>query len=429
MKLNNPGQRQKAVLLIGLYTSQMLGLAFVITALPAILRQSGSGLGELGFIFGLGLVWSLKCLWAPLVDRFGSVKHGHYRSWIITLQLLIAVVLAGAGFFNLTSQLSILTILFTFVAIFAATQDIAVDALAVTILEPGERGTGNGIQAAGNLLGVMLGGGAVLIAYQWLGWQVSMLILAAGSALPLVSILRYQEKPAPADARRQKAGLKDLIRFFHRPRIGYWIAILAVFRIGNMTAYGLLSPLLVDLGWGLDNIGFSINTIGSLLGIAGACLGAWSINQWQRKTAMLLTLLLTALATMGLLLPARGIDHPAIVFGAIGLIMAAYGGSSAVMYTVIMDKSDPASAGTDFSLQMTISSISAFAAGGFGLALAESLGYAPVLLACLAVTALSMALVGSYNGFESTRIRGAPQGDGASGSPTKSSCDGTSGVI
>lgn len=408
MKFNSPEQRQKAVLLGGLYTSQMLGLTFIMTALPTILRQSGVGLDKIGWIFALGFCWSIKFLWAPLIDRYGSKKYGHYRSWILVLQMLMIVVTIGASFFSVTGQLFVLSLLSVLLAIFSATQDIAADGLAVTILEPEERGIGNSIQSAGNLIGLMIGGGVVLITYQWLGWRGCLLVLAGGMALPLISILHYKEKPAPADTRINKVDYKNLIRFFGRPRIWRWIPVLLISRISNMIVYGLLSPLLVDLGWSLERIGISINIVGTLFGIAGAVLGGSIVSRSGRKTAMLATMLFTILATIGLLCgPARGIDDSVIVYVVIGLIMGSYGGSSAVIYTVIMDKSDPASAGTDFTLQMSISGISAFAAVGLAMVLAESIGYASVLIICTGVAILSMALIWFYDDFEPAQFSGA----------------------
>jgi MFS family permease len=407
MKFNSPEQRQKAVLLGGLYTSQMLGLTFIMTALPTILRQSGVGLDKIGWIFALGFCWSIKFLWAPLIDRYGSKKYGHYRSWILVLQMLMIVVTIGASFFSVTGQLFVLSLLSVLLAIFSATQDIAADGLAVTILEPEERGIGNSIQSAGNLIGLMIGGGVVLITYQWLGWRGCLLVLAGGMALPLISILHYKEKPAPADTRINKVDYKNLIRFFGRPRIWRWIPVLLISRISNMIVYGLLSPLLVDLGWSLERIGISINIVGTLFGIAGAVLGGSIVSRSGRKTAMLATMLFTILATIGLCGPARGIDDSVIVYVVIGLIMGSYGGSSAVIYTVIMDKSDPASAGTDFTLQMSISGISAFAAVGLAMVLAESIGYASVLIICTGVAILSMALIWFYDDFEPAQFSGA----------------------
>lgn len=348
----------------------------------------------------LGFCWSIKFLWAPLIDGYGSKKYGHYRSWILVLQILMIIVTIGSSFFSINGQLSVLSLLFVLLAFFSATQDIAADGLAVTILKPEERGTGSSIQSAGNMIGFMIGGGVVLIAYQWLGWRGCLLVLAGGMALPLISILYYREKVAPANTRINKVDYKTLIRFFGRPRIWRWIPVLLIFRISNMITYWLLSQLLVDRGWSLDRIGISINIVGTLFGVAGAALGGSIVSRWGRKTTMLASMLFVILGTIGLYGLARGIDGSVIVYVVIGLIMSAYSVSSTVMYTVIMDKCDPVSAATDFTLQWSITGISAMAAGGLAMALAESMGYAGVLIISIGIAILTMALIWFYDDFE-----------------------------
>jgi predicted MFS family arabinose efflux permease len=397
-----PEKRQKAVLLSGLYTSQMLGLSFVISALPAILRQAGVGLGEIGWIYGLSFFRSLNFLWAPMVDRIGSEKHGHYRSWLIGMQLLLILVIVAASFFTVPDQLATLMVLFAFLAAISATQDIAADALAVTILDPEERGLGNSIQTVGNLIGCMIGGGVVLMVYQWLGWQGSLLILAAGTALPLISILFHQEGPAPADHREEKVDFGILVQFFRRPGIWRWIPVLLVFRAGNVINYVLLTPLLVDLGWSLERIGFSINIVGPFFGIAGSALVGWMVSRWSRKVAMLFSMLLVALATTGLFVLSRGIDHTVIIYTIIGGIMAGYGASFTVMYTIVMDKSDASSAGSDVTLQMSISGLSAFAVIALATQLAAIIGYTGVIVACLGISIVSLFLIWNYDDFDTT---------------------------
>lgn len=395
-----PERRRILALLGGLYTAQLLGLSFIITAFPAILRQSGAGLETIGWIYGLGMVWSVNVFWAPVVDRYGSRRYGHYRGWIIAMQTLLIAILIGTSRFDPTADISILMVLFGLVALFSATQDIAVDAMAVTLLKPEERGMGNGVQAAGNLIGGMIGGGVVLITYQWLGWNASLLTLALITAVPLIGILRHRERRVHAIRHGEKAGFAALIRFFKRPRIWRWIMVLMVFRASNMVNYGLLNPILVDLGWSLDRIGIALNIVGPFFGIAGSVAGGWIVSRRGRKSAMLFSMVLVTLATAGLFIPASGIDHAMVVHGIIGLIMAAYGCGFAVMYTIIMDKSDPVTAGTDFTLQMSISGFSAFTAVGLAMRLAASVGYAGVLSGCLGFAAISLCLIATYDGFD-----------------------------
>ncbi|MEM8861749.1 MAG: MFS transporter, partial [Chloroflexota bacterium] len=67
MDIKNPKQRKKMILLAGLYTSQFLGLGFILTAIPAIMRENGAGLDQIGWIYALGIAWMIRFLWAPFV--------------------------------------------------------------------------------------------------------------------------------------------------------------------------------------------------------------------------------------------------------------------------------------------------------------------------------------------------------------------------
>lgn len=388
------------VLLGGLYISQFLGLGFIIAAVPAILRQSGTALEDSAWIYLLGLVWTVKFLWAPVVDRFGSDRHGHYRSWLVVLQSLLIVTQVGAAFFDINDQLSILAAFFALISIFSATQDIAADALAVTILSPEERGLGNSIQTAGGLIGNMLGGGVVLITYHWLGWSGSMLALAVATTLPLINILRHKEQPAPADYRPEKVGFKDLWRFLRRPRMWRWVAVLLVFNIGIAVAYALINPLLVDLGWSLDDIGLVTNIFGSLTGMVGAFIAGGLTQRMGRKAAMLLTALLIAVSVLGLYAPAQQTDNLCAIYGAVGLMMLAWGASATILATMMMDKCDLASAGTDYTLQYSLSSIFSFIASGLALGLAEAWGYEMVLSLSIGVSLVSLVMVWFYNDWK-----------------------------
>ncbi|MEM8863520.1 MAG: MFS transporter [Chloroflexota bacterium] len=400
MDFNDRTQRRKMLLLGGLYITQFLGLGFIITAVPAIMRANGASLDQIGWIYVLGLVWSIKFLWAPLVDRFGSKRFGHYRSWLIVLQTLIIVSLIGASFFDIGEQLGVLAVFFALVSLFSATQDIAADALAVTILKPEERGLGNSIQMGGGFLGSLIGGRLVLIAYEYIGWSASLLILAAGTALPLINIIMHKEQPAPADARDEKVGFKDMIRYFRRPGTGRWVPILLTYTLGISTAYALINPMLVDIGWSLDQIGIATRIVGSIVSIAGAFVIGWVVQKIGRKWAMIVSGLGVGLSIFGLIPTAQGVNNTALIYGAICLMGVAYGANATVFATVMMDKSNPETAGTDYSLQFSISTIFAFILSGAALGLAESLGYFAVLMIAVGLTAISLVLVYFYDEFD-----------------------------
>lgn len=408
MKQQKTRWRQKGVLLGGLYISQTLGLAFVTTSVPVIMRQAGAGLDKISLIFVLGLLWSIKFMWAPLIDRYGSMRLGHYRGWILTFQIMLIAATVCASGFSIQTQINVLSVLFTVMAFCAATQDIATDGLAVTLLKPEERAIGSSVQSAGNMIGFMLGGGLVLIAYHWLNWQGSLLLLALCMTIPLISVLRFKEQAIQPKTSQPKFGFKALINFFKRPNIWRWIPILLLFRINFQVTYWLLNPFLVDHGWSIGQIGIALNIIGLLFGVLGAVLGGSIIIHRGRKTTMLIAMVFGILATLGFigLILGWGSSMKVSVYLVIGLVMVTYGLSSTVIYTVIMDKCNPSNPATDFTLQWSLTGISAMIFGGLAMALAEFIGYAGVLSISIISAVFVMILISLYNEFDVNYVSG-----------------------
>jgi Na+/melibiose symporter-like transporter len=109
------------------------------------------------------LPWSIKILWAPLVDRFGSAKIGHYRSWILPTQIFSVLILVTLSFIRLSHSAKQIPYFYFCTAallnLTGATQDIATDALAVNLLKTDQQHWGNTFQVIGSRLGFIVGGG------------------------------------------------------------------------------------------------------------------------------------------------------------------------------------------------------------------------------------------------------------------------------
>ena len=116
--------------------------------LPVILRAEGMALEQIGALCVLGFVWVLKLLWAPLVDRIGAGRCSHYRSWLRAMQGAMVVMLIVLSAIDPVNEFALLMPLALVMTAFAATQDVATDALACKLLPHRLRGIGNGIQIA-----------------------------------------------------------------------------------------------------------------------------------------------------------------------------------------------------------------------------------------------------------------------------------------
>lgn len=389
-------RRGTYLLLASLYITQYLGLGFFFTALVAILRQQGVPLEQLSAIYALGLFWILKFLWAPLVDRINFGRLGHYRGWLIVMQSLLILALLAMGLFDLRTQLGVILGLCMLVGLLSATQDIAADALSCCLLAPDERGLGNGIQIGGGLLGNIIGGGLVLMLYPTVGWFGSMLLLALGTALPLVLLLRFREPAWITDRHAdhaEYARFRDLLTFFGRRGMWRWLIILLIYPLGVSLAYGMVTPLLVDAGWSLERIGFGVNIVGSVLGLLAALAVGWMIRHVGRKPVMFGTALAMGFGILLLLAPASGFTGDLPAWAAIGALFLLYSPSSAVLATIMMDNARPTAAGTDFTLQYCVFAPVGFAAGGAALGFAGAFGYPAVIIGSSLIAFLAAGLV------------------------------------
>ncbi|WAC26637.1 MFS transporter [Ancylobacter sp. SL191] len=391
--------RRSWLLLASLYTTQYLGLGFFVVALVAILRQRGAGLDTVSLVYMLGLVWPLKALWAPAVDRFGMGWLGHYRGWLILTQSALVLLLLAIGGLDVIDDFGLVYTLCLLVALLSATQDIAVDGLACRLLTPAERGLGNGLQIAGGLIGNLVGGGVILMAYPQIGWTASLILLAAGTAISLFQLLGFREPRW--ERRRRDAGAlaMRLLSFWRAPGSGRWLALLLLFPMGSGMAYAVMMPALIDAGWDLDRVGLVVNVSGSLAGLAAALATGWLMARVTRRAALIGAGLVQLAGILAVFLPVQ--DGTGALVGSIGVVLffIGYNPAATVLATLMMDHAAPASPATDYTLQYSVNQFAAMATMSAAAALAASLGYAGVLaLAAVTATAATWLALGYRRG-------------------------------
>lgn len=411
LNLESPPQQSlrpafKWVLLSSLYTSQFLPSAFFFQALPIFLRQQGASLQVVGLLGLLTLPWMLKFFWAPLVDRYGSRRWGHYKSWIFVTQFLLALTLLSCASIDASDNaMGLFQSIFLMVT-FAATQDIATDALAIRLLAPHERGWGNGIQSAGRATGGILGGGVMLLVLNQLGWQVSIRILAGGVLLALVPLCFYPEPRRSGGETGATVGVKraiahyldTLLSFVRQSGALVWLIFILLYVTGSSMAATMFRPLLVDLGLSMVDIGWMTGIVGSGAAIMGSLLAGGLIQPLGRRQSLIIFGVMQAVAVIALTLPAIGVHNPVVLYGVSTSEVFARSLANTALFTVMMDKSRHEMAGSDYTLQSSVFIIGHHvgipALSGF---IATALGYIGVFLIgfmlCLASVWLATQVV------------------------------------
>ena len=345
----------------------------------------------------------LKFLWSPIIDRYRLTRKQHYRPWIILCQSLLALTLVTAALLNIRENPIAMIVSLFIVGFFAATQDIATDALAVNLLSVEERGVGNSVQVAGSYLGGIIGGGGMLILLDRLGWRNSLLMMAGFIVLASIPIWLHREETKPVTS-EEKPGFKALIQFCRREGIWTWLVILVVYTLGARMASFMFQPLLVDRGFSLADIGLLTGVIGFSASIVGAPFAGWLITPLGRKRSLILIGILQAFAIAVYILPALNIINQPVLYLACISVQMSLAMAYTTEYTVMMDKSELNTAGTDFTLQASFLSLSSIISGALAGYLAEALGYIPLFVISSAIALFSVAFI--VKTFESKPKRG-----------------------
>jgi len=402
------------LLLVSVYTTQYIGIAFIISAAFAILRHSGIALDKLALLNLIAIPMLGKVLYAPFVDSFRLFFKGQYRSWLIFAQMCMTVLLLLCSMMDIQQQFSAILVLFIVYTLFMSVQDVAVDGLACKIFQAPERQFANSIQYASNLLGNIIGGGLLLMLYPWLEWQGALWVLAGLTSITWLQLLFYQEpentwgNPHTGLAAQFKSLGQQIKLFVQQHKV--WFVLLFLYPMGFTAVFGILNPLLVDAKWSMQDIGFATKIFGSIVGVASAFLATLLINKLQRKKALIILTLVQGLALLLFIPLTLGYATKPLVYLAIFGYFLANPGLMATLSTLIMDRASemPAKA-TFFSLQLSLIVFMGFAYSSLGLTLAQHFSYSFVVLltfACaICVAGLTWKFVPSSSHESSSKIQ------------------------
>ena len=341
-------------LLTVLYFAQGLPYGFFSQAVPVILREEGYSLTQISVYGLLFAPWGLKFLWAPYVDAYGT-----RRRWLVSLQLSSAVVALVLATLDLSGSLVWLLIGIAVINLLSATQDIATDGLAVSMLEPRQRGLGNGIQVGAYRIGMIAGGGGLLWLFSFAGWRALFVVMAVLLFAVTVGVWFLAREPSrptgdapPTPSKRVSPGLllTGWSSRLRRPGVIAFILVVGAFKFGNSMASALVGPFMSDIGLTLGQIALVEGALSSAGALGGAALGGWLAYTYGRRHALLVGGV-TQTLSLGLYLVAS------IGVGGFWLVVTAslaehiLGGAATVaVFTLMMDACQKGYEGSDYTL-------------------------------------------------------------------------------
>lgn len=264
------------------------------------LAEGGISLSAIGFAGYVGLAYTLKFLWAPVLDHIPPpgpfARLGRRRGWILAVQPILTLGCLGLALSDAPAA-PLLAVMASFViAMASATQDIAIDAWRIETFPPRLQGAANSVYVWGYRVGMLASGGGTLWAAGEIGWRGALLVIACLSAACMLVTLAAAEPTLPAAFERRRGGVAGFLRaladtlgeFLRRRGAIPILAFVALFHLGNGIAGAFLAPFYRSLGF--DRAMVAATQVPSLLAtIVGIGVGGWLVARIGVGRALLLT--------------------------------------------------------------------------------------------------------------------------------------------
>jgi len=380
-----------------LYISEGIPYGFTSTAMVAFMRTQGLSLEQIGtFVAALFLPWAFKWIWAPLIDLVKLNRYGGRKAWIIFCTTMMTVTLLITAAVDFVEDFQMLLLMVVLNNFFCATQDVAIDSLAVSTLKEDERARGNGFMFGGQYFGIALGGGGAVFVFGFWGFDVALMYISSLLMLNLLFIVFFVKDPHATAAVVERSGSvlgkfgRELKSFMHElyvsflksgrgPKIGLLFSLTP---IGAMAlGYATLGTIQVDYGLVETQIA-EISVYNTIFGALGCLVGGVLGDRFGIKKMLALFYFLTIVPTLVLATQISSLGLEAVSIQLLyGVIMShgfIYGMAFAVHAAVFMGMTNPAVAATQFTAFMAMSNLAISMGNYWQGIVAERIDYAMV---------------------------------------------------
>jgi PAT family beta-lactamase induction signal transducer AmpG len=339
------------------------------------------------------LAWSLKLLWAPLVDRFGR----RYL-WIIPAQLAIAGFTALLAVLDPVSERAWFWTLLAVICLASATQDIAADAYTIDILEEKELGPANGIRSASYRVALIAAGGFLVMISDFIGWSAGFLGAAVLMVLMAVSVLSFpafrQNRSMPIEeSSLGRQWVRPIRVLFRIPNFPIAMVFIVTFKCGEAMLVAMANPFWIDRGFSPAQIGFVVGTLGTLASIAGALTGGSLTAKWGILKSLWVLGAIQAAASLGYFFSSFPSAPPSCIYFAALLESLAIGLATAAFLSFLMKLCDKRFSATHYAFLSTLFGFGRSLSGAISGYAAVSLGYPTFFLATFIIGIIPLFMI------------------------------------
>jgi PAT family beta-lactamase induction signal transducer AmpG len=267
-------------MLICVFTGFASGMPLyvLIQLIPAWLKDGGVPLAEIGLFSAVTLPYTLKFLWAPMMDRYVPPLLGRRRGWMLLTQIALLLSIGVLGMFDPALSTGVVAAVAVAVVFFSASQDIVLDAYRREILGDNELGMGNAIHVNAYRISGFVPGSLAFILADHLPWSSVFWITGVFMLLGIGMSLLVSESDAelPETKGIVESTVAPFREYLERrgwSRLALVISFIVLYKVGDNMATALSTPFYLDVGFSMTQIGVVAKNAGVWSAVVGGLIG------------------------------------------------------------------------------------------------------------------------------------------------------------
>jgi len=384
------------------------------------LTESGTSLAAIGFTANIGLAYTLKFAWSPLLDQMrppaGLARFGRRRGWLLAIQPLLAAACLALALADPKTTPTLLVCAAVTVAFLSASQDIVVDAWRIETFPERLQGIALAAYIWGYRLALLVAGAGAIGLADVIGWRAALCAMAGLVGAGTLVTLAAAEPPTRAvlrelqglRARMRTAVIEPFRDFWGRPGAGQILAFVMLFKLGEALAHTMATPFYRDMGFDRAQVALATGVPGLLASLLGAATGGWLVVRIGTGRALISTGFVQ-MASMGLYfaLAVSGGDTR-ILLAKVMLESFAEAMADAAFLTYLSALCSSAFTATQYALLSSLAAVGLRTVGGFSGVLAAALGWVPFYaLTVFAAVPAMLIMLGLLRRFPPPRSQAA----------------------
>ncbi len=360
-----------------------LPLLLTLSLLQAWMKETGVDLATIGLFSLVGLPYTLKFLWSPVLDRYVPPFLGRRRGWLLLIQVLLMLAIAGLGLTDPGHQPAMVAVAAMAVTFFSASQDIVVDAYRREDLSDRELGLGSSLYVNGYRVGMLLAGSGGLILADHFSFAQVYLLLAACLGVGIATTLLCREPPARETPKSfGEAVMHPFIDYFRRDQALVILLFILLYKIGDQMASTMTVPFYLDAGFTKTEIGAVAKLFGFWATIGGGLLGGIILLRLDMLRSLWFFGILQAVSTAGFALLAVVGAHLGLLAAVISFENLSGGMGTAAYVAYMASLTNKKFTATQYALLSSLMGIPRVVASAPTGLLAQSLGWVMFFLFC-----------------------------------------------